>query len=443
MRIFNLFKPAPNQTEITDQEKVKSLYRYWRIRTFYSMYVGYALFYFSRKTFTVIKPVLTEVMGVSNTVLGNFDSIFAITYGLSKFISGVMSDRSNPRFFMSIGLIITGLCNLCFGFTTSLLAFALFWGLNGWFQGYGWPPCAKLLTHWYSIKERGTVWSLWNTSHNLGGATIPIIVSFIGNHFNWQMSVMVPGMLCILGGFFLMNRLRDTPQSLGLPPIEKFKQEPGADKAKDLNKERLAVKEILFKYVLNNKFIWTLAIANFFIYIVRSGMDGWLVQYLARAKGYPLMSASKVLCIFEIGGFVGSLLAGWSSDFFFKAKRGPINVIYTFCITIMVILFWKTSGISIWYDGAMGFFLGFFIFGPQMLIGVTSAELSHKKAAGTATGFGGAWGYIGTAVAGTPLGWLIDHYSWGAYFQTLMISGLIALLLFIPLWGVHRKPANI
>ena len=58
MGIFNLFKPAPKIKEIKDEEVVKKKYFYWRMRTFYSIYIGYAFFYFTRKTFKAVSPIL-------------------------------------------------------------------------------------------------------------------------------------------------------------------------------------------------------------------------------------------------------------------------------------------------------------------------------------------------------------------------------------------------
>ena len=66
--------------------------------------------------------------------------------------------------------------------------------------------------------------------------------------------MFIPGWACILGGLFIINRLRDTPQSLGLPPIEKFKGEVPANKKVE-EENSLSVKDILLTYVLRNKFI--------------------------------------------------------------------------------------------------------------------------------------------------------------------------------------------
>ena len=121
---------------------------------------------------------------------------------------------------MAIGLIMTGIINIIFGLSSAFWVFALCWALNGWFQGFGWPPCAKFLSYWYSQSERGRWWGIWNTSHNLGGALIPIIMVFLANLLGWRYAMHITGVSAILIGLWLINRLRDTPASLGLPTIE-------------------------------------------------------------------------------------------------------------------------------------------------------------------------------------------------------------------------------
>ncbi|MFA5250627.1 MAG: MFS transporter family glucose-6-phosphate receptor UhpC [Parachlamydiales bacterium] len=442
MALLGFLKPAPIIKELSDQAEVKSKYRYWRIRTLYSMYIGYVFFYLTRKSFTFAMPVMIKDLGFDKTQMGILASILSLTYGASKFLSGIVSDRSNPRYFMSLGLILTGIFNIFFGLSSSLYFLAFFWGLNGWFQGWGWPPCAKLLTHWYSQKERGTWWSIWNTSHNLGGALIPLLGAFISAHWGWRMSMFAPGAACILMGLWLINRLRDTPQSLGLPPVEKFRQDyPGQKNA--AAEAELSAKEILVEYVLKNKYIWLLSLSSFFIYVIRTAVNDWSMLYLVEGKGYTLMTAGITVCWFEVGGFCGSLFAGWCSDFFFKGQRGQINAIFALLILALVVLFWKMPAAWVVFDSIVIFFIGFFVFGPQMLIGVAAAELSHKKAAGTSTGFTGIFSYIGAAAAGGPLGKLMQLHGWEGFFLVLLVSAVLALVLLSVLWGVksnfHKK----
>ena len=118
----------------------------------------------------------------------------AITYGISKFASGIHSDRTNARYIMAVGLMLTGVCNILFWACPLLFfLFALFWGLNGWFQGFGWPPCARFLTHWYSHSERGSWWSTWNVSHNVGGFFIPWVAGACLQYWGWRYAMYIPG----------------------------------------------------------------------------------------------------------------------------------------------------------------------------------------------------------------------------------------------------------
>jgi len=438
--MLKFLRTVPSISEIQDQELVKKNYKYWRLRIFFGMYIGYAFYYFTRKSFTFAMPAMQAELGLGKFELGLLASILSISYGVSKFVSGILGDKSNPRYFMSIGLILTGIFNILFGMSSYLWAFAIFWGLNGWFQGWGWPGCAKLLTHWYSQSERGRWWSIWNTSHNLGGSLMPLIAPFCALLFGWRYAMFVPGTICILVGMGLMYCLRDTPQSMGLPSIEKFRDDYPNAKAKNSEAATLSTKEILFEYVLRNKFIWILAIASFFIYVIRTAVNDWSMLYLMEVKGYTSLTAGFCVCWFEIGGFLGSLAAGWSSDLLFKGRRNPVNVLFSVAILVLILGFRAYTASIPAIDASFLFLFGFFIFGPQMLIGMAAAELSHKKAAATATGFAGTFAYLGAAAAGAPLGAITKHWGWDSFLITLFVCGATAALLLLPLWSVKTNP---
>lgn len=442
MKLWNWLKAAPVMAEMEDAQEVQKQYKYWRWRIFYSMYIGYIFYYFTRKSFTFAMPLLMQDLNLQISDLGILSSILSVTYGLSKFISGMVSDRSNPRFFMGIGLIFTGLLNICFGMSSSILFFAIFWGLNGWFQGWGWPPCARLLTHWYSQKERGTWWGITTTSHSVGGAIIPFVVACCASYWGWRFAMYIPGAICIVAGLFLMNRLRDTPQSLGLPSIEKFKEDHPAEGQNEPT-EGLSMKEMLFKYVLTNKYIWVLAISYFFVYVIRQAMNDFTVLFLVREKGYTMLAASGSIFWFEAGGILGALVAGWGSDKLFRGQRAPVNVLCCLGVVLAISAFYFTPPGAIMLDYALIFAVGVFVFGPQMLIGMAAVELSHKKAAGTANGFVGWVAYLGAATAGYPISKVIESYGWYGFFLTLGICGFAAVCLLAPLWTVRSSPKTV
>lgn len=440
------FQPPKHIKEIEDPRLIKQKYKYWRIRIFYSMFLGYIFYYFTRKSFTFAMPTLMADLHFDKTDLGIIGSTLYITYGISKFVSGLISDRSNPQYFMSVGLILTGITNIFFGLSSSIFFFVVWWGINGWFQGWGWPPCARLLTHWYAKSERGRWWSICSTSHNIGGAVAPLIALVSIRYFGWRGAMYVPGILCIIMGFIMINRLRDTPQSLGLPPIEKYKKSQGKkheETTADILEEaevELSSRAILFSYVLNNKWIWLLSFASFYIYVVRMGINDWSALFLIEAKHYTKAEAFSCVTMFEIGGLFGMLFAGWLSDTLTKGKRGPMNVIFSSGLLCSLACLWLFKDTPSWFmDTSILFMIGFFLFGPQMMIGLAASELSHKKAAGTANGFAGFFAYFGAAVSGYPLGLIAHHWGWKGFFVALFTCATLALVLFLPTWNASEK----
>jgi len=394
-------------------------------------------FILPRKSFTYAMPGIIADLGFSKSQLGILASILAIAYGMSKFVSGILADQSNPRYFMALGLFLTAICNILFGLSSSLWIFMIIWGANGFFQGFGWPACARSLTNWYSHSERGAWWSSVSVAHNLGAFITPWVVGFALQYFGWRAGMYIPGIVCLFGTFFLVNRLRDSPQSLGLPPIEQFRND-FQGKAKVIEENRLTTRQLL-QEVLTNKYIWLFAIAYFFLYVLRMGISDWTALFLYEVKGYGALGSSISSSLFEAGGFCGCLISGWSSDRLFGARRAPICIFFTMGILCSVLLFWMVPPGYVQLDLATIFLMGFSVFGPQMLIGLGAAELCHKRAAATANGFVGWIAYIGAAVAGYPLGLIIDNAGWNGAFVALLICSAILLGSLLPLWGVSRE----
>jgi MFS transporter, OPA family, sugar phosphate sensor protein UhpC len=442
-RLFQWLEPAPSIEPIQDSEEVKKQYKYWRIRVFYSTFIGYALYYFTRKSFTYAIPGMSLELGLDKSQIGLLGSVLAITYGISKFGSGIIGDRSNPRYMMALGLFLTGICNILFGLSSSLPILALFWGLNGCFQGFGWPPCVRFLTQWYSHSERGAWWSSWNVSHNVGSFLIAWIVGVVLQYYGWRYAMYVPGVICIFGGFFLLNRLRDTPVSLGLPPIEDFRNDY-VDKieSQDVSTVKESSWTVLVKYIFKNPFMWLLAFAYFFVYLVRTGIGDWTALFLIESKDYSMIGANACVSLFEVGGFCGSLAAGWCSDKLFSARRGPINILFSMGIFLSIALFWMIPAGFPWLDSLLIFMIGFSIFGPQMMIGMAAAELSHKQNAATSTGFVGLFAYLGAAFGGYPIGIAAEKWGWTGFYWILLVASLIALTLLLPFWSLSANGQN-
>ncbi|MDG6409580.1 MFS transporter family glucose-6-phosphate receptor UhpC [Glaesserella parasuis] len=406
------------------------IYHYWRLHIMIGMYIGYAAFYLTRKSFNYVVPTLITDLGIDKNNIGIISTLFYITYGISKFISGVYLDKENPKHFMAYGLFLTGITNILFGLSSSVLMFTILWVINAWFQGWGWPSCSKLLTTWYSRNERGLWWSIWNTAHNVGGAMIPLIIGYLTLHYSWRYGFIAAGGLAILISIFLFFRLQNTPETMGLPSIGKWRND-NLELAQEKEGKYLTWNKILHQYVFFNKYIWLLALSYALVYVVRTAINDWGNIYLTEKYHYDLVSANSALSLFEVGGFIGSLVAGWGSDKLFASNRGPMALLFAIGIFFSIIAMWLMPKENFILQAGIFFSVGFFVFGPQMLIGMAAAECSHKKTPASATGFVGLFAYLGAAIAGYPLALVMESYHWSGFFVVIACaaSGIALLLL--------------
>ena len=549
-------------------------FKIWQWRTIIATMIGYAFFYFVRKNFSFAMPGLAAEYGISNTSFGVVMTIVGLVYGFSRYFNGILADRMNARYHMSIGLALCALASLAFGFIPNLLginigvaphalivAFAILLVLNNIFQGSGFPPCARLLSHWIPPQELATKQSIWNTSHSIGASILAILCGFImanmGNDLSssqtevdnitknyvttlfkddvkksneaigkvvkvcepkhlddggyivdvvcnmkegkkdstftytfskenflavkaavdkanesgvkvstkdiaeqcnidkaqakatqaivtrtehtgaWQWSFWIPGLIALLGAIGLFAILRDTPKSVGLPELESAKTSLDKDDSNPAAR-RAYVRKMVYK----NPIIWVLALANFFVYVVRFSVLDWGPKFLTEACNMSFEEAAVAVGAFEIMAIVGTLVAGWATDKFFAGRA------HRTCMWCMVgagvamgafYMLYLNPGLAPgWVLIGILAMAGFFIYGPQALIGIAASNQATKKAAATANGLVGIFGYLSTAVSGIGIGWLADKYGWDYVFIGVIAMALIGILIFLAIWGAKR-----
>ena len=407
-------------------------YAYFRPRILIWTIVGYAMFYFVRKNLSVAMPAMESQLGITKSQLGLFLTMHGLLYGVSKFANGVLGDRCNARWFMVIGLLGSAILNICFGASSAVIWLGVFWMANGWVQGMGFPPCARLLTHWFSPRELATKMSIWNTSHSLGAGAVVILCGYLVDHYNnWRLCFFVPATIAIVAAVLLAIFLRDTPSSVGLPELEETR--PVDREAADVGEEKL-----LRRKVFGNKYIWIIALANFFVYAIRYSVLDWGPTLLKEAKGVTLSHAGWMVAAFEIAGVVGMLTAGWITDRFFGGRGARTCIVCMICCAAAIALFWVVPVRNVLLATATLMAAGFFIYGPQALVGIAVANLATKRAAATAVGLTGIFGYASGILSGWGLGTLVEQYSWGHAFAAMLIAAGVGTLLFMLAWRAPR-----
>ncbi|MBO3143590.1 MFS transporter [Dermatophilus congolensis] len=440
---------APPPAAPLPTEAVASTYRRYRFQVFMGIFLGYAGFYLIRNNISTIAPLLLDEGGaIDKPAIGIIGNAVLVSYGLSKFFSAMISDRSNARYFLPLGLALSALMNLVVAFvpwvTASVGLFATVMFLNGWFQGMGYPPCGRIIVQWFSTSERGWKGSLWNTSHNLGAGVLPVLVGIgLGaSGKNWQGAYWLPALVALAVAAVAFFLIHDNPPAVGLPPIDEYRNDPA--KVSDTTAEgteRISTKELVVTHILRSRIIMLLAIANVFVYALRYGVLHWITTYLSEHHHMSIGSGLVGFAAFELAGLLGTILCGWVSDKLLGTNRSATVSLFMLGAAASTAAYWLAPvGTPAWVLLLFISLIGGFIYGPVALIGLQALDLSPRNIAGTAAGFTGLFGYLlGATLASTGVGFLVKYAGWDVTFMTFLAFNVLVLAIFQVIWREEKR----
>ena len=442
-------------------QSIKKKYNYWQWKTLIVLMIGYALFYFVRKNFSIVMPALESELGLSKAKLGLFLTLNGVIYGVSRFVNGFFADRMSRKKMMAAGLFLSAVVNILIGLspqmdgmfdlldaegkaTTGLVVLiGSLWLINGYTQGMGYPPCGSLMAHWIKPSELATKQSIWNSSHSIGAGLVSMLCGTVilqrFSYSAWQWCFFIPAILAIAGSVMLLLTLKDTPASVGLPDPESM-DENAPSKAdvqvEDPSFTEKVYRRLVSKMVFRNPVIWILAITNFCVYVIRFTILDWGSTFLTQDRGLTIQAASTVVAASELaGGIVGTLIAGWATDRFFKSRSQRTCLIGLLGATLCFLLFWLTpkgmNGLAV----TCIIMASFFVYMPQALIGIACSNQATKRVAASANGLAGIFGYASTTVSGLMFGYLAEHFGWNSVFEVAIVFGVIGVILFAFIWN--------
>ncbi|MEW5820303.1 MAG: MFS transporter [Cyanobacteriota bacterium] len=443
--IFSFFKTGSDKDVFTDnKDEIRKIYEQKRWSVFLSITLGYAFFYVARLSLSVTKKPMLDEGILTNTEMGLMGSALLFTYAFGRLTNGFISDRSNIKKFMSIGILVSAFINLVLGFNNLFIFFLILWGINGWFQSMGSAPSMVSISQWFSNKERGTRYGIWNTSHSIGTGLTFIFTAWVVSSFGWRWGFWGPGLLCIVIGILMYIFLQDRPQTYGLPPVAEYKNDHTAIPS---STESVSAAQL---EVIKNPAVWILGLSSACMYVTRYAINNWGILYLQETKAYSLVQAGTVLSAYPVLGVVGAIASGYVSDRFFNSKRNVPVLIFGIIQIISIILFLFAPGINPWIDA---FYLSVFGFALGAMLcylgGLMAVDICSKKAAGAAMGFIGIFSYLGAALQDFVSGYLIDkgastvnnvttyNFEMAAYFW--VGASILSLILAVCVWNAKSK----
>ncbi|KAJ8280904.1 hypothetical protein GJAV_G00060800 [Gymnothorax javanicus] len=419
-------------------------YGYYRTTIFLAMFVGYTLLYFNRKTFSFVMPSVMQEIQLDKDELGLITSSQSLAYAISKFISGVLSDQISARLLFSVGLFAVGLINVVFSWSSTVTVFAGLWFLNGLGQGLGWPPCGKVLRKWFEPSQFGTWWAVLSCSMNLAGGLGPIIATVMALSYSWRTTLSISGLTCAGVAFFCLLIIKNEPSDVGLPNIE-----PGTKKSKS----GAYCDESTLKEFLLSPYLWVLSVGYLVVFGAKTACTDWAQLFLIQDKGQTALMGSSYMSALEIGGFVGSIAAGFLSDRAVAQQglRSHGNPRHGLLLSMMagmyvsMFLFRVTvtpDSSKIWIL-SLGAVFGFSSYGPISLFGVIANETAPSNYCGMSHAIVALMANVGGFLSGLPFSSVAKHYSWDTAFWVAELTCAVTTITFFLLRNIRTKMGHV
>ncbi len=449
---------------------MKKSLKWWQWETLLVTMGGYALYYVIRKNLSIAMPLLGEI-GVSKVQLGAFLTAGGIVYGLGRFLNGIVADRNSARKVMAIGLFICSFVNVLFGLSDFLVlgdaapavkegaaaatalvwTMGIIWIMNQYFQGMGVGPCIKTLPKWFPPEELSTKQSIWNLSHSVGAGAVFALCGWllIPMFHAWRLCFIVPAAIAAAGGVAVLSLFKDSPEDAGLSvgDASSFKGSSLSNSSRDSGNSIDATtdyRSYVAHWVFRNPRVWIIAIADFFVYTVRFAALDWGIVLLMETKGLSLASATTLCFVFEIvGGNLGMVVAGWATDRFFGSRAHRTSVFCMAGAAASIAAFWAVPPTMPFAVKLLPFMMiGFFIYGPQALLGVATTQQATPRAAGVAGGFVGIFSYASTILSGIGFGFVAQHWGWNAAYATILAAALVGGCVLLLMWQAEAAASR-
>ncbi len=454
MGLYSFYRISKPSSHSVEEGEVQDRYKAYRNRTFIGVTVAYSLYYVCRMSLSVVKQPIIDEGVLTAGQLGLVGSSLLFVYAVGKFMNGFIADYCNIRRFMATGLLLSALVNLLMGLigvvdgiaavpmAVVFILFALLWGINGWAQSMGAPPGVISLSRWFPQSRRGTFYSIFSSSPYIGEFLSFIITGLVVGASGWEWGFVIAAISGLIGTLIILLTVSDTPESRGLPSIQKLSGEP----LKPVDK--MSTKE-LQKMIIRHPGIWVIALSSAFIYITKYAIAGWGVLFLQKERAFSIEDATQIIAFSAIFGVVGTVLAGWLSDRVFASDRIKPAILSGVVSFVALGLFLFVGGsywMNIFYVSLFSLAIGVLY---CIVAGLMAVDIVPRKATGAALGIVGISSYIAAGLQDITSGYLIQYntdqtagmtvYDFGPVSYFWLAAALVSFILPVLNWR-RMKP---
>jgi ACS family hexuronate transporter-like MFS transporter len=392
--------------------------------------------YIDRLTISVLAPVITKDLGLSNLEFGSIATWFLLAYTVSQALSGRLYDRIGTRLGFTVSVAVWSLAAMATATARSLSSLSLFRFILGLGEAGNWPGAAKAIAEWFPVRERALGMAIFNSGAALGAVLAPPLIVYLQLRYGWQSTFLLTGALGFLWLPLWLAVYRTPDKHPWITPREQALIAGPSPAAAGEGGRR--PDEGSWRTLLHHREVWAIVLARFitdptwWLYIT------WLPKYLNDARGFSLVKIGLFAWIPYLAADIGSLLGGWLSGHLIargwsvdRARKAVIAgaamlmpagffaVRAESAMTALALMCVVLFAFQVWINNVQTLPSDFF---PQ-------------GAVASVAGLGGMGAGIGSMIFIFTTGWVVDHFSYTPVFTAAAILGPLGTVVLFLLSG--------
>jgi ACS family hexuronate transporter-like MFS transporter len=384
--------------------------------------------YIDRLTVSVLAPVITADLHLTNTQYGGIATWFLLAYTISQGLSGKLYDRIGIKKGFTVSIVVWSLAAISHAFAGGLRSLSAFRFMLGLGEAGNWPGAAKTVAVWFPTRQRALGMAIFNSGAAIGSIVAPPVIVGLNSYFNsWQPTFVVTGLL----GFFwllLWWFIYDKPEDHRWLSAEELKIIREDEQATPQTAVLPQSSPIGWLKLLGYRQTWAIVIGRFLVDPIWWLYITWLPLYLSQVYGFDLKQIGLFAWVPYVAADAGSLFGGWLSGFLI-GRGWTVNAARKIVIIFAALLMPAGIVAAFTPDAMVALaMIGVVLFGFQVWINnvqTLPSDLFPASAVGSVAGLGGTGAGIGSMILIFATGWVTDHFS---YTPVLVTAGILAPL---------------
>src|ERR1043166_629821 len=267
-------------TAIDSGFKLRGL-RWWIVGL---IFLATLINYIDRLTISVLAPVITHDLRLTNTQFGGILSWFLLAYTISQGLSGKLYDRVGTKIGFVCSIMLWSIAAMAHAFTRGLASLSVFRFVLGLGEAGNWPGAAKTVAEWFPIRERAFGMAIFNSGAALGSVIAPPLIVWLSLYYGWRTTFIATGSLGFVWLIFWVLCYQTPERHKWLRDEERQMIRAGQQTAPAAGES--AGKQLGWFQLLRYRQVWAIVLSRFLTDPVWWLYITWLPKYLADARGF-------------------------------------------------------------------------------------------------------------------------------------------------------------